>query len=46
MFIDLTFCFEANFKAKADRKHEKYLDLTATTQSAGYSAEVIGSSRG
>ena len=41
VFVELTVCFETNFKAVADRKQEKYLDLAATAESAGYSADII-----
>ena len=41
VFVELTVCFETNFKAAADRKQEKYLDLAATAQSAGYSADIV-----
>ena len=39
--MELTVCYEACFQAAADRKERKYLDLANSTESAGFTTQII-----
>ena len=39
--MELTVCYEACFQAAADRKERKYLDLANSTESAGFTKQII-----